>query len=371
MTVKKTILIFCLLSLTSSLLTCVDVIDFTQAGTIQESITIQGRLTKGNPSHVAVQISKIFNFREAPRLIDVKYVELIDDTGNKVELISNAQGIYKLDLPDNGAVEVVYGKGYQIKTEFFNGQIYESSFDTLYPVTVPMDLTAQKMQKISTNVSGLTETSNIIAFNTSITFPVFDGRNIDLLWNMESTFKLTDSPARYLSCQRDCEPTNIELTPKTCFVTNNPDKNYKVLNTSNLSGNEVTDFNILTLDANSFIFSEGFYLTVLQQSLSEPAQEYWSTVAQLTNRSGSVFEAPAGRITSNFRNITDEKGDVFGYFYATESVTQRIYISPSFAGFPNSVCPRSPRPDGSGPGNCCNCLCEGNSTTKQPEWWVE
>jgi len=363
--------IICLLGLVISLFSCVDKIDFAQPEVIQNAIAIQGKLTKGNPSRVEVEISEVFNFSESPRLISAQYVELVDDSGNKVELVTKEQGIYQLDLLPDMAIDIAYGKGYKIKTALFDGTTYESEFDTLYPVTIPTDIATQKVQELKVNEFGVIDTLNFITFNTSTEFPVYNGQKINLLWEIESTFKLSDSPAIYLSCPRDCQPTNSQRSPKTCFINFSPVQNYKTLNTQELSGDKVTDFTIFTTAIKSFIFSEGFYLTVLQQSLSEDAHEYWSTVALLTNRIGSVFQAPAGRINSNIRSIDNEEAVVFGYFFATESNIQRIYVPPALADFPQTVCPAFPNPDGSGPGNCCDCLCELNSTLEQPEWWVE
>ena len=190
----------------------------------------------------------------------------------------------------------------------------------------------------------------------------------DLLWEMSGTFKLTDSPQAFRSCPRDC-PADVQ--PKTCFVTNNPKINYKSLNVRAFSGTEIADFEIFENPANSFVFSEGYYLNVFQQSLSALAYNYWSTVDKLVNRDGTIFEAPSGKISTNIYSLTTPENETFGFFFATERAPIRGYIPPSFAGFPRTVCPVLPSPDGSGPGNCCNCLCELNSTTVQPEWWVE
>ena len=93
-TTKTSIFLFCLFTLSISLWTCIDAIDFAQPATIQNAISIQGKLTKGNPSRVEVQISEVFNFSGVPRLIDALSVALIDDSGNEVALASKIQGVY-------------------------------------------------------------------------------------------------------------------------------------------------------------------------------------------------------------------------------------------------------------------------------------
>ena len=154
-TTKTSIFLFCLFTLSISLWTCIDAIDFAQPATIQNAISIQGKLTKGNPSRVEVQISEVFNFSGVPRLIDALSVALIDDSGNEVALASKIQGVYNLDLAANLPVKVAYGTGYQIRVVLNNGEIYESVFDTLYPVTTPTELSVLKTQEVKTNTFGV------------------------------------------------------------------------------------------------------------------------------------------------------------------------------------------------------------------------
>ena len=95
---KKLNLIFLLLILLLTA-TCIDTIDFEKPGTIKDSITIQGKLTIGNPSHIRVTISSIFDFENTQRFIDAKYVHLIDQEDNILDLPSRIQGIYEMEIP--------------------------------------------------------------------------------------------------------------------------------------------------------------------------------------------------------------------------------------------------------------------------------
>jgi len=128
------------------------------------------------------------------------------------------------------------------------------------------------------------------------------------------------------------------------------------------------DFTVFEADnTNTFVFSEGYYATIYQQSISDAAFEYWSRTNQLINRNGSIFEAPSGKISTNLYNVDNAKDEVFGFFFATESNFRRIYISPEKAGYPRSHCP----PIGGHSLLCDNCLCWPNSTAIKPDWWVE
>ena len=90
-----------------------------------------------------------------------------------------------------------------------------------------------------------------------------------------------------------------------------------------------------------------------------------------------MFEAPAGRIRSNFQPIDENsKDEVFGYFYATQEDTTRIFVDPSLADFPAMFCPGPPTPQPFGARclprfPCCDCLLEQGSTLQKPDFWEE
>lgn len=50
---------------------CLDKIEFDRPDTIDSGIAIQGKLVKGSPSTIRVSIRKVFNFKEAKRLLNV------------------------------------------------------------------------------------------------------------------------------------------------------------------------------------------------------------------------------------------------------------------------------------------------------------
>ena len=350
---------------------CIDKIEFSPPSTFEDGVVIQGKLTKGAPSVVEVEIKEVFSLSGSPRFINAQYVELWDNQGNNWELNSNVQGKYQLNIEDTSEHSIEYGNAYQIKLALNNGEIYESLFDTLYPSISPNELKVVFESQVKTNNLGFTDTVEVLKFMVDTEFPVFNGQNTNMLWEFESVYKLTDSPRIYRTCPRDCWPTTPRKLPKTCFVNFNPNSNYQTLNTSSLSENKVSDFLLLEAASNSFVFSEGFYLTVFQESISESTHNYWSIANEITNREGTIFEPPVGKIPTNFFNLTNKQTEAFGYFFTTEAKINRIFVSPELANHPQRICPGLPNPDGSGPGNCCNCLCEPNSTLEQPEWWVE
>lgn len=360
---QKTIGLVCLAFF---VLTCQEVIDFEPPETIKEAIFIEGKLTKGNPSFVQVKIGQVFNFTGNPSLFLANFVELIDALGNTLSLNIKEHGIFTLEIPeDHPTFKVSYGAAYKIRLQLKNGATYESAYDTLYSVPEPTDLSISKISKNVINSDEKEETQEILTFNISTPLKTIQGnRKAHLLWELESVFKQSDSPEGlpFQPC-----PGNSRI-PKTCYLSINPVANYKVLNTEELSGNSITNFTIYEADnTNTFVFSEGYYLTVYQQSISNAAYQYWAQANQLTNPNGSIFDIPSGKIITNFTNEDDPKDEVFGFFFATESALCRIYVAPEQAGNPRSHCP----PVGGHSVLCDNCLCWQNSTIEKPEWWVE
>ena len=347
------------------LTTCQEFIDFAPPDTIKNTIFIEGKLTKGDPSTVFVKIGQVFNFVSNPSLLLADWVEIIDESGQALPLKSREQGIYRLNIPNNHPTfKIDYGHGYKIRLQLKNQAIYESSYDTLYQVPEMAEL---KFEKISKNVifpDGKQETQAIISFLVSTPLTTTNNTKPHLLWEFESLFKQSDDPAAPGFGKGPCIAESD--TSKTCYLAINPVENYIALNTKTFSGDQLVDFSIYEADnTNTFVFSEGYYLTVYQQSLSDAAYEYWAQTNQLTNRNGSIFEAPSGKIVTNFSNANNPKDEVFGFFFATESDFKRLYISPDDAGNPRSHCP----PVAEHSILCDNCLCWQNSTTEKPDWW--
>lgn len=353
---------------------CVDKIDFERPETIEGGIVIQGKLTKGNPSVVNLSIRKVFGFKfdSGPRQIAAQSVHLLDEEENQLELSSIEAGIYTLEIPDNQPnFKIEYEKAYKVKIVLRDGRTFESTYDTLYAVPTPTSLRANKQEIDALNTIGELIKEEVIAFKISTPYSNNNNNNRKsyFLWEIESIHQQKDTPAAYRTCRFPATPTSQES--KICYITLEPVNNYKVLNTNLLTGNAIADFELLEIIAKNYIFSEGFYLTVYQQSVSAEAYEYWNKVSQLVNRNGTIFEAPAGQTNSNIFNQKNPNEEVFGYFFTTESQTIRVYVPPSLANNPSPICPSLPRQDGSGPGNCCNCLTEQNSTIVKPDWWIE
>ena len=347
---------------------CLDEIDFAQADTIDGALAIQGRIVKGSPSFVMVTVRGVFNFQDVPRLLDAREVTVEDENGNTIELNTNQDGVFFVEIPDDHPTfSVDFGSSYKINVSTFDNRNYTSGFDELFPSPIIDDIAVNRNQIETVDVNGNARLFDQLTYSigTPLKAP---GRaeNSRLLWELISTFQFTDSPEAYSA--RACFPTRRDPESKTCYIQTSPVNNYITLDGTELSVDRIDNFEVLSTGLNS-TYAEGFFLTVIQQSLSPAAHAYWQQVGEVVSRTGDLFQPPAGKVITNISNVDDPREDVFGYFYATEESINRIFVSPEQADNPPLPCPAPPNEAGQAPNDCCNCLTAGDASTERPDWW--
>lgn len=363
---------------------CLDEISLDTPGDPTDLIAIQGKLIAGSPAVVEVTLSKLFIFTglNKPAPVFNAAVFLENEAGASKELIEpiDNKGFFSVEIPDNDPdFSVDIDNSYKLIVILSDGKRYESAFESVNPVPEATELKWKVVQKLSSNLIGTPILVDYLQF--SISTPVLpDGaeENARLLWQAIGTYKMTDTPNGVVpACPypNQWHPDFVWPSPKTCYVFEElSDGNIDVFNGRESNQTHLIDIPIYDglLD---FRFAEGFYLTVYQQALTADAFTYWKHVGQAIDRSGDMFETPAGKIRSNFTNLDDPDDEVFGYFYATTQDTIRMYIDSVSVGQPTTYCPPPPPnqlpPFGGGLTTCCDCLIFPGATPDKPSWWEE
>ena len=344
---------------------CLDEIELDQTVDLEDNIAIQGKLVKGTPSKVDVFVSRLSNLIgvNLPKAILDAEVFISDEAGTEYQLNNVNSGFYELEIPVNDPLVIDVNRTYKLTVKLVDGNVYESNMEMLLPVPKITSVDTKIIQREIINSAGIPSFQENIEFslNTPIVTPGSTTKS-QMIWELFGTFQITDSPAI------SCRPMSSFPDPKKCYVTQKINLEKAVtFDGTKFSTDEITDFPLSEGGIN-FLFAEGYYMTFLQQSLTSDAYNYWTTTNELLERSGSLFDAPAGKIESNFTNLNNPEEDVFGYFYATEQDTARIYIDPNFVSNPDTRCPE-PYDPLSPPAECCNCLELNNSTVDKPDWW--
>lgn len=346
---------------------CLDEIDLDVPAGSEQGIVIQGSLKKSDDgTEVLIDVSRVFDFTSQSRIpVNVSNITLFDNLGNNLALTELSEGLYGAFIVNNDpSFPITIGNSYHIRFTTFDGRTIESTPELLRSTPQPTALDVDEtIIEVENNIGDFVP-DTLIRF--SVTTPVGstgqEDSNARLLWELENTFRVTDSPLSPLD----------EI--KTCYVTNPVDVNVvKIFDGNELNTSTLNQYSVYETPIDSR-FAEGFYLTVIQQSISADAFKYWDQIQQLIERTGNFFESPPGTIVSNFQNLDNPNDNIYGFFYATEEKVIRAFVSPTTAMGPTSLCPpQGPPPPGGGCGVelCCNCLSAEQSTLEQPIWWKE
>ncbi len=346
-----------------ALTSCLDQIDLQVPKGTEQAIVIQGSLVLGSPSKALITVTRLFDFTpDGLKRVNVRSVVLSDESGSNVELDKISNGTYYGEFPaGNPLLSVELGKSYKIDVSTFDGRSYESEWEPLLEVPKVKEVNADFIQQEIRIDDSERKLEDFLRFSVDTDLSVAGQDNRSAMkWTVFRTYKITDVP------------TAFNGESKVCYVTENPD----VSSIITFNGSDIRDAslsNFRVLDARvDHKFAEGAYIQVVQESLSPGAYEYWSQVSDILSRDGNMFESPAGKIKSNFNNISDPSDEAFGYFYVTQHDTMRLYVPSELAGNPGNLCPPDlpPPPGGGCPlAICCNCLDEDGSTTVKPSFW--
>lgn len=344
---------------------CLSEIELETPAINQESLVIQGKLTVAEPAHIEVKISKLFTFSaDGKKPVNARSVVLINEDQQEIELEDRGLGSYALDIPaGSAAFAIELGKPYYIRVETFDGRTFESAPELGLPVPKIANLQYQMVTREVLDVLGRPADADFVSY--SVDTPLRTdaaGSNIRLGWEFFHTYKVTDTPP------------SSSVSPKVCYVTQNLNvAEVQVVDADGLTADSLRNYELYETNFMR-VFGEGLYFTTVQESLTETAYEFFAQVAENTGRTGSMFEAPPGKVVSNIRNINDENDEAFGFFYVTQQDTMRVYVDTLQVGDPDHFCPPPGgllRENGScAEPICCDCLSDPKSTTVKPDYWM-
>ncbi|MCB0630588.1 MAG: DUF4249 family protein, partial [Lewinella sp.] len=329
-----------------------------------QTIAIRGALVASDTARVSIWITRLTNFVrfEIPEKIAGATVWLADELGNRLDIPMQEPGLYALkDINRTNNFRVEPGKSYRLYVFTPDGKRYRSSVETLFPVPVP---TAVKQElgrrKVADESGDLVDQEFLrFLFSTPLVHPDYQGKAF-LKWQLQGCYRF-----RGANFTRPFPP-NV----RTCYFFDDLRRDEVVVyNGAENSADTLRDYFLLEEPFN-YRFSGGFYLSIFQQSLSESAYCYWKNVGAVVDQSGDFFDAPPGRITGNFQNISDEAEVVYGYFYVTQETVFRYYIPPVLDRVA-PYCPTTISDPNFIPAICSDCLIQPGSTLEKPDFWMD
>lgn len=336
---------------------CLDEITLKNQQFETKAIVIQGKLVNSSPAIIEVTVRRIGDFEgyETDVHQSSAQVNLFDETGASINLPEDfGNRVYRTTIPDDHpSFQVQRGHSYHLEVTLTDGRKFVSTPEELLPVPNIQKADFERFEITQTDENGIGETLPYLRFLVNAPLKIKDVKTkARLRWEMNEAYRFSDD------------------VNKTCYYFS-PVRQDKVFiyngeahNNEDLQGFPLAE---VPLD---YKFAEGYYINLIQESLSPGAYEYWDQAQKLSERRGNMFEPPVAKIKSNFKNIDKSNDPVYGYFYATEQDTLHYLVRPEQVGMPRKFCPYIKLPPG-GPTRCTDCLLQANSTLLKPEYWIQ
>ena len=367
--------LFLSLFLFAGMFSCSDLDDPNLITDTSQSIVIQAKLIKGNPSTIEVEAYNKVDIDGAKRRLNVKDVYLISETGNSIKLEPEKVGTYKQTFGPDTPFDVSFDDRYQLRVELTDGQVMESDFQSVESSigSDELDFLVEFREYVD-NLGDVFELPQIILY-LKPTMKDLQENPRRYRWFLQRDFRFTDTPHDY-EIREPTNPTEFKK-PKTCYVNDNLEKATEFIpihdGYSSVGSQQNLSFEIFSGIIRS-VYSDTMYFSVVKESLSEFGYHVYDQMVNLLEVDSQSFDQTAGNIKSNFVNIDNPKEHVFGYFYVTEQTISRKRITPDMVGNPEASCPGEPNPHFWSPGQCwdlwcCDCLSIENSTIDKPDFW--
>ncbi len=347
-----------------SLTSCLDQIDLAPTSGQENALVVQGVLLKGNPSQVSIRIDRVFNFSPSSfGKVSAFEGYIIDQDGTRLKLAPRGEGLLQLDIPNNQPdFPIEYNRVYRIELQMPNGNIIVSELEPLLPVPKVDSIHWERVLKFVPDP--LDEDKSIL--DTFIRFSIDTQLKLKsqtdygrFRWLGDRTFKITELPQ--FGGIRD-----------TCYISESTAVFGPKLYDGNVLKNDYLNQQVIYDQLLNFKLAEGYVFSVYQESLSEGAFTYWDQIGQTLNRTGNMFETPAGITFSNISYENNQTENIYGYFYCTERDTLHRYIPPMDIVPPvDSFCPRFIGGQNLEiPQICLQCEIVNRSVTRPPPFWI-
>lgn len=339
---------------------CLDPIDFDQPDGLENALVVQGLLLKGSPNQVQIQVSRLFNFTTSSfSRVNALKGYIIDEDGNRLELERKGEGLLRLDIPeDHPDFPIKYSRSYSIELQMPDGNVIVSTLEPMIPVTRIDSIHTEVITKFVPNILDRDQSvlDSFIRFSVDTQLKLEDQPDYARFrWIGDRTYKITELP-------------QIDPPTDTCYISEVTNIFQPRLYDANILRNDYLSQQAVYDQLLNYKMAEGYVFSIVQESLSEGAFIYWNQVDQLLNRTGDMFETPAGIAFTNISYTEDSGQRLYGYFYCTERDTLRRYIDPMTVPPRDSFCPQfigEPQI----PSVCFQCEIEPRTTTSPPSFW--
>ncbi|MGA1978644.1 MAG: DUF4249 domain-containing protein [Bacteroidales bacterium] len=311
--------LFCFAALSA----CIDPYTL-QIGKYKSLLVVEGLITDENIPY-GIKLSYTFQSADlaTPEVTDA-VVYITDETGNMASLTYSGGGIYKTD---STIFTGQTGKTYTLHINTSDGNKYESDPCQMLPVAGVDSVYYGKEE-----VPGTTEGKMLDGIEIYLDSNEGNGSQSYFRWTYEETweFRLPYPQAYiYIDSENIIPVTAIK---DHCWKSN---ESGEILVDLILPGNS----DIIQKEPINFIQSDlsdrltvRYSILVKQLSISQKEYDFWNSLKQVNENTGSIFDTQPYSIISNIHNVSNPDEKVLGYFSVSAEKEKRIYINPQDLG---------------------------------------
>ena len=332
---------------------CVDDIQLEVKGK-DEFVVINGQITNlVEPYQVTIfKSAKLFiDELDDPEPISNALVTIGSSDSNSIVLTESEPGTYTSIA---GTFIGCIGESYFINIKMEDGREYQSIPEPLLPVSPITSVYFDYLVEDELNETGFIVQKARVKVFVDTQVPM-NTRDVFLKWDVKGEYQFNE-----------WEPPGPFVVNSTCYVPDDlPLGEVKILDGSNANNNLIKRKEIKSLDVN-YKFASIYCLHIRQQSLSAGAYNFWQQISKSVDRSGGLFEEPAGTLRGNISNVNDPTEQVLGYFQVSAVDIKRVFVQKEATHNPVAPCPPE---DIVLQEACGNCLTLKNSSFQKPSYW--
>jgi hypothetical protein len=249
--------------------------------------------------------------------IDADIATAPDETLAQVTIEAQNGSSYDLTELNDGTYRVTGitftpGEKYRLMIRTSTGETYESEYTEVIN-TPPLDSVSWRTVGDVISVEANTHD--------------FTGKSQFFIWSFEETFEYTAQlgssyiwlPGGIITIRPyDQQVYRCWLTQRSTSIITGTSRQ--------LSENVIRNFRVQSIPKGSEKVKFKYSILLRQRAISESEYDYWQELQRTTQNVGGLFDPMPAQVTGNFTCTSDPDKPVLGYFSASTTAEQRIFI---------------------------------------------
>jgi hypothetical protein len=353
---------------------CVDRITFDVGTPDNFPIVIDGFISD-EPGPYTIYITKSFDIESKQSIrtpLSVRSLVISDDQGNREKLVEVTDGEYQTSP---SGIRGTIGRVYTLEIELLDGRVYRSIPDPLKP--------NGEIESVYFEYKEEKNTEGAIDYGFDVFFNAQAGQqsNFNFLWKFVGTFQVETNPELYtVRCGESRCPAPLPCSSyvlgsggleyakpcECCTCWSNLYNDIPLVSDGKFVENgRFTKVKATYVPITQWTFLYKVHAEVQQFSLSPNAYAFWKAIRDQKLATGSLFAPQAGKIPSNFTQISGEPGSIEGIFFSASIRKKSVYITQGDIPNPSVIPDVDPLYT-----DTCEKLFPG-STTVKPDFWID